>query len=148
MQSSIGERRGIAVNSNWITTVGMALLFVCITFLLAWNIREFLLNRLDHEPSIYVLGFNAAYALLAAIVFQPKSVKAALLLLAVTYVVRIVLHYQHPDLNLRHTALVICSILKQVAYTVVLFAMAKWFKSVIQTEAARDSRSDDAAQLP
>jgi len=131
----------ITVDSNWIMTIGMILLFAFTAFLLAWNIRDLLFDKVDYRVSqgvrhgwldtlTYVLG--AVYFFLFAYSFPAKHLKAAFLLLGTEYAGRVPLVYLHVAVGVQHTVAIAGSIAAQVAYTIILFAIVQWFKSVVR----------------
>ena len=141
------ERR-IAINSNRITTIGIALLFVCTFLLLLWNVRELLLGRFDHDLSPVFYVFVVAIALRGAFIFPEKPVRVAFLLIATNYALRFIMHYLDRSFGSRHAVFAAGSIMKQVAFVLLLWAIAKWFKSVVQISPADDSTHSDTARLP
>jgi hypothetical protein len=124
-------KREITIDSNWIVTVGMGLLFVFCGGLLGWNIRNLLLDRVDHPVSLfYVIGSVYYFAL--AYSFPAKSLKVAFLLLGTNMVVRSALYYLHASTTVQHSAWIACSIARQLAYILILLAIAQWFRSVVR----------------
>ena len=143
----------ITIDSNWIMTVGMALLFAWTAFLLGWSIRDLLFDKIGHELSqpvrsgwldtlTYVIG--SVYFFLFAYSFPAKHLKVAFLLLGTKYTVLVALAYLHVAAAVQHSVAVGESIATQIAYTIILFAIAQWFKSVVRrvpptNPGARDS---------
>ena len=140
-QESQTERHGdVAIDSNWVIVIGMALLFAFIVFLLGWSIRELLFDEVGHgvlqrvrsgwfDTLTYVIG--AVYSLLFAYSFRGKHLKVAFLLLGTKYTVLAALVYLHVAAGVQHSIAVGGSIATQIAYTMILFAIAQWFKSVV-----------------
>jgi hypothetical protein len=131
----------ITVDSNWITTIGMVLLFAFVAFLLGWSIRDFLYDKVDYrvlqgarngwlDSLPYVIG--AAYSFAFAYMLPGKHVKAAFLLLGTEYTVRFAIEYLHVAAGMHHSAAVAGSVARQVAFTVILVAIIQWFKSVVR----------------
>ncbi len=129
----------ITVDSNWIMTIGMVLLFAIIALLLGWSIRDLLFDKVDYrvlqgarngwfDTLAYVLG--AAYSFVFAYWFPGKHLKVAFLLLATEYTVRFAIEYLHVAAGVHHSAAVVGSIARQVAFTIILVAIIQWFKSV------------------
>jgi len=129
----------ITIDSNWIMTIGMALLFAIIASLLGWSIRDLLFDKVDYrvlqggrngwlDTVAYVLG--AAYSFVFAYSFPGKHLKVAFLLLGTEYTVRFVIEYLHVAAGMHHSAAVAGSIARQVAYAIILVAIIQWFKSV------------------
>jgi hypothetical protein len=133
--------REITVDSNWIITIGMILLFVFISFLLGWSTRDLLFDKVDYrvlqgarngwfDALTYALG--AVYCFVFAYSFPGKHLKVAFLLLATEYTVRFAVGYLHVAAGVHHSAAVAGSIACQVAYTIILVAIIHWFKSVVR----------------
>ncbi len=131
----------ITVDSNWIMTIGMVLLFAFIAFLLGWSIRDLLSDKVDYrvlqgarngwfDALTYALG--AVYCFVFAYSFPGKHLKVAFLLLATEYTVRFAIEYLHVAAGVHHSAAVAGSIGCQVAYTILLVAIIQWFKSVVR----------------
>jgi len=131
----------ITVDSNWIMTTGMILLFGFIAFLLGWSVRDLLFDKVDYRvvPSVrhgwldtlaYVLG--AVYCFVFTYSFPEKHLKVAFLLLAAQYTVRFAIEYLHVATGVHHSAAVAGSVARQVAYTIILVAIIQWFKSVVR----------------
>ena len=131
----------IRVDSNWIMTIGMILLFAFIAFLLGWSIRDLLFDRIDYRISqgvrngwldtlAYVLG--AVYCFVFAYSFPKKQLKVAFLLLAAQYTVRFAVECLHVATGVHHSVAVAGSVARQVAYTIILVAIIQWFKSVVR----------------
>lgn len=139
-QKSHTQRQGdVTIDSNWGSMIGMALLFAFIAFLLGWSSRNLLFDKLDHEvlqrvrhgwldTLAYVIG--AVYCFLFAYSFPAKHVKAAFLLLGAKYLVQITVPYLHAGASVQHSSAVAGAIASQIAYTIILFAIAQWFKTV------------------
>jgi hypothetical protein len=131
----------ITVDSNWIMTIGMVLLFAIIASLLGWSIRDLLFDKVDYrvlrgarngwlDMLAYVLG--AVYAFVFAYSFPGKHLKVAFLLLAAEYTARFAIEYLHVAASVHHSAAVAGSIARQFAFTIILVAIIQWFKSVVR----------------
>jgi hypothetical protein len=141
-QKSQTLRQGdITIDSNWVITIGMALLFAFTAFLLGWSIRDLLFDKVDHgilqrvhsgwlDALTYVIG--AVYCFLFAYSFPAKHLKVAFLLLGAKYLVRIAVPYLHAGTDVQHSAVVAGAIASQIAYAIILFAIAQWFKTVVR----------------
>jgi hypothetical protein len=125
-------------DSNWVITIGMALLFVFFVFLLGWSVRNLLFDKLDlallkhtRNPWMgaftYVLG--AVYSFLLAYSFPAKRLKIAFLLLGAKYLVLIAVSYLPLGTSVQHSAAIAEAVASQVAYTIILVAIAQWFKA-------------------
>jgi hypothetical protein len=136
------RKREITINSNWIITVGMALLFPICGALLIWNIRSLLFERVDHSFSPTYL-ISAVYYFLFAYSFPAKSLKVAFLLLGTDMVIRVALHYLHASNAVQHAAAVGGSLFNQIALTIILVAIVHWFRSVVHwTRLTEDGAPD------
>jgi uncharacterized membrane protein YciS (DUF1049 family) len=136
------QRQGdVTIDSNWVITIGMALLFAFIAFLLGWCIRDLLFDKVDHEvlqrvrsgwldTLTYVLG--AVYSFLFAYSFPAKHLKIAFLLLGANYLVLVAVSYLHAGAEVQHSAAIAGAIASQIAYTIILFAIAQWFKTKLR----------------
>jgi hypothetical protein len=131
----------ITVDSNWIMTIGMVLIFVFVAFLLGWSIRDFLFDKVDYrvlrgarngwfDALTYALG--AVYCFVFAYSFAGKHLKVAFLLLATEYTVHFAIEYLHVAAGVHHSVAVAGCIARQVAYTIILVAINQWFKSVVR----------------
>jgi hypothetical protein len=106
---------------------------------LGWSIRNLLFDKLDHEvlhrvrngwldALTYVLG--AVYSFLFAYSFPAKHLKLSFLLLGAKYSVLVAVSYLHAGTDLQHSAAIAGAIASQIAYTIILFSIAQWFKTV------------------
>jgi hypothetical protein len=131
----------ITVDSNWIMTIGMALLFAFVAFLLGWSIRNLLFDKVDYrvlqsvrigwlDALTYVIG--AVWPFMFAYWLPGKHLKVAFLLLGTEYTVRFAIEYLHVAAGLHHSAAVAGSIARQVAFTIILVAIIQWFRSVVR----------------
>jgi uncharacterized membrane protein len=131
----------ITIDSNWIVTIGVVLLFAYVAFLLGWSIRDVLFDKVDYrvlqgarngwlDSLPYVIG--AAYSFAFAYLFPGKHLKVAFLLLGTEYTVRFAIEYLHVAAGVHHSAAVVGSIARQVAFTIILVAIIQWFKSVVR----------------
>jgi hypothetical protein len=147
-QTSQTRPRGdITIDSNWIVTIGMALLFAFIAFLLCWSIRDLLFDKVDPrllrrvpnrwlDTVTYVFG--AVYCFLFAYSFSAKHLKIAFSLLGAKYLVLVAVPYLHIAADVRHSAATAGAIASQIAYAAILFAIAQWFKAVVRRAPQRD----------
>ena len=153
-QESQTQRHGdVAIDSNWVHLIGMALLFAFIAFLLGWGIRDLLFDEVGHgvlqrvrsgwfDTLTYVIG--AVYSLLFAYSFRAKRLKVAFLLLGTKYTVLVALVYLHVAAGVQRSIAIGGSIATQIAYTIILFAIAQWFKSVVYSVRPRDTGVSDS----
>ena len=139
-QNVASHKREIAIDSNWIITIGMALLFAFTAFLLGWSIRDLLFDKVDHgvlqrvrsgwlDTLTYVIG--AVYFFLFAYSFPAKHLKVAFLLLGAKYLGLVAVPYLHAGANVQHSAAIAGAIASQIAYAIILLAIAQWFKTVV-----------------
>jgi hypothetical protein len=134
----VGE---ITIDSNWIMTIGMALLFAMTAFQLGWSIRDLLFSKVDYGVSQGVRRgwhdtltnpIGAVYFFLFAYWFPAKHLKVAFLLLAANYTVLVALTYLPVAPSVQHFVAVTGSIAAQIAYTIILLAIARWYRSVVR----------------
>ena len=141
-QKSQTQRPGdVTIDSNWVIVIGMALLFAFTAFLLGWSIRDLLFDKVGHgvlqrarsgrlDTLTYAIG--AVSFFLFAYSFPAKVLKVAFLLLGAKYSVLVALAYLHVAAGVQHYVAVGESIATQIAYAIILFAMAQWFRSVVR----------------
>src|ERR1700693_2212176 len=141
-QESQTRRQGdITIDSNWVITIGMVLLFVFTAFLLGWSVRDLLFDKVDHgvlqhfrggwlDTLTYVIG--AVYFFLFAYSFPAKYLKIAFLLLGAKYGFLVAASQLHVGSNARPSAAIAGAIASQIAYAIILFAIARWFKTVVR----------------
>lgn len=136
----IGE---ITIDSNWILMVGMVLLFGVRVLLLIRDIRNLLFYTVDRRVHFFYL-LGAAYFFLFAYSFRSKSLKLAFLLLGTDITVRIALSYFSALVGVQQLVAVAGSVARQIAFTIILFEIAGWFKSVIRWTPLRDRGASDS----
>ncbi|MBI3645025.1 MAG: hypothetical protein HY233_03545 [Acidobacteriales bacterium] len=134
----------ILIDSDWITTIGMALGFAVCVLLLGQNIRDFLFERVDHPVSLFYYAVDAVYSFFFAYSFRAKYVRVAFLLLGTQYAVRLALAYFHVAAGLQHPAALVGSIAKQISFIIILVAIAQWFKTVIRRDPPSDPGVSDS----
>ncbi len=146
-ESTQTERQDITINSNWIITVGMVLLFAVITFLLGWSVRDLLFDRVSlglsqGDRDRWINTFSGAIGSVSffalAYSFRGIQLKIALFLFGVNCTIRTVLPYLHISVDGRHFAAVAAALSRQITYVILLFAIAQWFKTVIGHAPPRD----------
>jgi hypothetical protein len=137
-KSQAPQQGDIAIDDNWVLTIGMALLFAFIAFLLGWSIRNLLFDKVEYgvlhrvrngwfDVLSYALG--AVYSFLFAYSFPAKHLKIAFSLLGAKYLVLVAMFYVHAGAGGQHSAAIARAIASQIAYTIILFAIAQWFKT-------------------
>ena len=143
MEKDVAPRkREVMIDSDWVTTVGMALGFALTAFLLGRSIRYLLffsgnygilwgVRRGWPHTLNYVTG--AVYLFLFAYSFPAKHLKIAFLLLGTNYTVHIALAYAHVATGVRYSVAFAGAIATQIAYTIIFFTIARWFKSVLRS---------------
>ena len=141
-QESQTQRPGeVTIDSNWIITIGLALLFAFIAFLLGWSIRNLLLDKVAYgalqgdrngwlDTLTYPLG--AVYSFVFAYSFPAKHLRVAFVFLGTKYVALIAVSYLHVAVGVQHLVAVAGSIATQIAYTIILVAIAQWFKNAVR----------------
>jgi hypothetical protein len=131
----------VTIDSNWVLTIGLACVFVFTAFLLGWDIRDVLFGKIDYavSPGIrnawfdrltYPLG--AIYFFLFAYSFPPKHLKLAFLLLGTKYTLSMVLAYLHTAPETQHSATLAMTFATQIAYAIILYSIARWFKTIVR----------------
>jgi hypothetical protein len=138
MDHNVAEpKREIPIDSNWIVTIGIALLFVSCIWQLIRDVRYLALGNLSEQVlSTHVIDkigivILAVYCFLFAFSFQALRVRLALILLGAEAVVRLSLSYLHVSPATLHVADIGASLADQVALAIIAFAIVQWFKSVI-----------------
>ena len=140
-KSQTVRQRDVTIDSNWVITIGMALLFAFIAFLLGWSIRDLLFDKVGHgvlqhvrsgglDALTYVIG--AVYCFLFAYAFPAKHLKIAFLLLGADYLVQVAMSYLHTGVAVRRSAAIAGAIASKIAYAIILFTIAQWFKTVVR----------------
>ncbi len=138
MDHNVAEpRREITIDSNWIMTVGMALLLVFCVWQVVRDARYLVLGNLSeqvvfaHVIDKIGIVILAVYCFLFAFSFETLHVRLALILLGTAAVVRFSLSYLHVSSVTLHVANIFDSIADQIALAIVAFAIVQWFRSVI-----------------
>ena len=138
MDHNVAEpKREIPIDSNWIVTIGIALLFVSCIWQLIRDVRYLARGNLSEQVlSTHVIDkigivILAVYCFLFAFSFQALRVRLALILLGAEAVVRLSLSYLHVSPATLHVADIGASLADQVALAIIAFAIVQWFKSVI-----------------
>ncbi|MGA6988769.1 MAG: hypothetical protein WBZ01_22145 [Terriglobales bacterium] len=137
-RKSQDQQADIAIDDNWVITIGMALLFAFIAFLLGWSIRNLLFDMVAYgvlhrvrngwfDVLSYAMG--AVYSFLFAYSFPAKPLKIAFSLLGAKYQVLVAMFYIHAGAGGQHSVAIAGAIASQIAYTIILFAIAQWFKT-------------------
>ena len=141
----------ILINSNWIITIGMALLFAFIAFLLGWSIRGLLFDKVDYRVAHEVhavwldrfgIVIGAIYFFLFAYSFPPKHLKVAFLLLGAKYTTLVALTFAHAAVP--PSAGLAMEIASQIAYAIILIAIVQWFKAMVRRTYPNDSGVSDS----
>ncbi|MGC2247794.1 MAG: hypothetical protein WA609_14410 [Terriglobales bacterium] len=146
------KRQDITIDSNWITTIGMALLFAVLSFLLGWSVRDLLFDRvglgvlvgLRHglDTLTYVLG--SVYSFVFAYSFPTKTLKLAFSLLGIKYTLLLILPYLHISAGALHSGEIALAIASQISYSIILFVIAQWFKNVVRRARPSDRALSDS----
>jgi hypothetical protein len=136
-QNETSLKQEITIDSNWIMTIGMALLLVFCTWQLIRDARYLALGNLSeqvlftHVIDKIGIVILAVYCFLFAFSFHALHVRLALILLGTEAVVRLSLSYLHVSPATLHVANIGESIADQVALAIIAFAIVQWFRSVI-----------------
>jgi hypothetical protein len=140
-QNVASHKREITVDSNWIVTTGMALLFAFTAFLLCWSIRNLLFENFDHAVlqrirngwlDTVANAIGAVYFFVFAYSFPAKHLKLAFSLLGIKYLGLVAAPYLHAGVDILHSAAIAGAVASQLAYTIILFAIAQWFRAVVR----------------
>ena len=125
-QSAVSHKREITLDSNWITTSGMALLFALTAFVLGWSIRDLLFNKIDlrlsqHGPNAWLdtltYVFGAVYCFLFAYRFPARHLRIAFVLLGMKYSVLLAIFHFHAGADVRRfVAMILEPIANQVLH--------------------------------
>jgi hypothetical protein len=144
-------KRGITINSDWITTIVMALLLVVCSLLLIRDIRDLVSGRtIEQGPVTRSLFTNiftiiaAVYCFLAARGFHVMYVRIGFALMGIQFTSNVVLGYFHIPTHLQHNAAVAGSLVRQVALTIFVVAIVQWFKSVVHRNRLSDTGVADS----
>jgi hypothetical protein len=136
-QNVASRKREITIDSNWIMTVGMAVLLVFCGWQLIREARDLVVGNLTEQvwfAPIDKIGtvILAAYCLLFAFSFRALHVRAAFILLGTAAAVRFSLSFLHVSPAALHFAAIGGAIADQIALMILLFAIVQWFKSVVR----------------
>ena len=132
----------ITIDSAWITTIMMAVLFIICGLLLTQEIHHVVQGHF-RGPDRLQIGFwtiwNKVFEVIAAIYFfmfafrfPKKSVKIASVLLGTDLAVYALLSCFPISLTVGHIVAISGSVVRQIALTIYCMAIAQWFKSVVR----------------
>ncbi len=145
-ETQSGRRWEITIDSDWVTILLMVFLFAFCAFLLAWAIRDLLLDNVDHGAPrrLDAIGYVivALYGFLFTYSFPAKIVKVAFFLMGANYTRLAIGYFYAPSIH-QHSVAVIGSITQQIALAIFLFAIAQWFKLVLRRSSAVDPPGTD-----
>jgi hypothetical protein len=129
----------ITIDSNWIATIGMVVLLLGCSVLLIREIGHFIMGNVVDKPPITNHFFTNVSNVLAAVFFfvlafesLAKLEKIACVLLGTDFAGRIILSYLDVSTRLQRFATTTGSVLRQIAFTLLLVAILGWFKSVVR----------------
>jgi hypothetical protein len=131
-------KRKMTIDSDSITTIGMALLLVACGWQLIREGRHLVFDRLTGTVLLTQFIDKVCTGLLVVCYFLgvflpwPRSVKLGGLLLGTDIAVRVALHYFNASPTVQHSAAVAGSIARQVALVLFIFAIVQWFKSKVR----------------
>jgi hypothetical protein len=150
-QSVPSPKREITINSDWITTIVMALLLVVCSLLLIWDIRGLVSGSIvEQAPFARDLFTNiftiiaAVYCFLAVRGFHAMFVRIGFALMGIQLASGVVLGYFRTSTDLQHNAAVAGSLVRQVAFTIFVVAIVQWFKSVVHRNRISDTGVADS----
>ncbi|MGA7291009.1 MAG: hypothetical protein WBW53_23455 [Terriglobales bacterium] len=121
----------ITVDSNWITTTGMALLLVLGGGALIHEIRNLLSDALDKPISFCTIVLTPCL-FLAALGEKKISLKIAFVLWGTRVAARVSSSCLHDYPGVQHFTAAGGSIANQIAFTIILVAIVQWFRSVVR----------------
>ena len=135
------EGGDITIDSNWVITIGLAVLFAFTAFLLGWSIRDLLFDNVGFVVSLglrrgwfdtltHVLGL--VYSFVFGYSFPAKKLKVAFSLLGIKYTILAALPYLPVSADAVHSGAIAVAIASQIAYVIILFAVAQWFMTVVR----------------
>jgi uncharacterized membrane protein len=128
----------ITIDSDWIMTIGMAMVLVFCSWQLIREARHLVFGNLGEKVMLTQVidkiktVLYVVYFFLFAFSFRAKPVKLAFLLLGTDMAIRVALHYLHSSATVQHSAAVAGSITRQVAFTIIFIAIIQWFRSVVR----------------
>jgi len=142
-----------SVDSDWITTLGMLLLFFICGWLLLREIRDFIWGHLTVRAHFHK-GFwsiwNKVFEVIAAVCwfmfalrFPKKSAKLGCTLMGIYLFGWVLLSCLQLSSSVQRIAATSASILWQIALGVLCVAIADWFRSVVQRGRPSDVRGGD-----
>ncbi len=143
----------ITVESEWISTLGMSLLFLICGLLLVREIRHFIWSDLSVPVHLHKGFWNiwdkvfeaiaALYCFMFAARFPKKSVKAACALMGICLAGSVLLSCFRLSSNTQHIAATGRSILSQIALAIFCLVIADWFRSVCRWTPSAPRRGGD-----
>jgi hypothetical protein len=139
----------ITIDSNWIMAIAMAVLLVACGVLLIREIGHLIMgNVVDKPPLSNHFLTNVSNVMVAVFFFvlafesRAKLEKIACVLLGTDFAGRLILDYLHVSTRLQHFATTTGSVLRQIAFTILLVAILQWFKSVVRWIPPSNSGAD------
>ena len=146
-------RREITFDSDWLTTIGLGLLFVVLCLLLVKDIQDFIwrhftgpthvqLNYWSISNNIFQ-GIAGIYGFIFAFTFPQKLAKIACVLMGAKLAGFALLSCINISSSVRHVAAVCGSIVSQIALVIFLVVIAQWFKSVIRWDTPSELQGGD-----
>jgi|ERR1700730_9860726 hypothetical protein len=120
----------ITIDSDWITTVGTAAVLIVTGVLASSEIHQFGSGKALERGSLDTI-FLALYCLVFVFSFRAKLLKVAFALIGTQAAARVILSYVHASSGFRHNAAIGGLILNLAGLTIVIFAIVKWFRSVV-----------------
>lgn len=130
-QKGASHKREITIDSNWITTIAMALGLVFIGWALISEIRNLVFDHVEKPVSLITLVL-VPYLFLLAFSVRMKSWTIALGLVGTGVAARVSSNYLHASPGVQHVAATGASIVNQIALTMILVVIVQWFRSVVR----------------
>jgi len=141
----------ITIDSDWITTIMMTILFIICALSLAREIRRVALGHF-YGPARLRISFwsiwnkifgviGAIYFFIFAFTFPKKSAKVASVLMGTDLAVYALLSCFPISLTVSHIVAVIGSAVRQIALVIYCMAIIEWFKSLVRWVPQSDSQA-------
>ena len=143
----------VTIESDWLTTLGAALLLILCGLLLSREIAHVMWGHFVgpmHLQRSFWSIFSKAFELIVAIYcfmfafkFPRKSLKVASVLMGTNFAGYFVLSCFHISSSVRHIAAVSGSVMRQIALAIFCVAIAQWLKSVVRWDSPSETCGGD-----
>jgi hypothetical protein len=144
----------IAMDSNWIEILLMAIVLVGSGLLLVRDAGHLVFGNFNETPLLSTSRFSnilnlgtAIYLVLLAFASRARFMKVGVGLFAISFAGHLAFDYAHASPAVQHNAAITLSVLRQIAYIIFLVATAKWFKSVTRWVPPDQSRRASSQPL-